>query len=235
MVRSLPFRRSRQAGRGLLSRLHHKVKSLLSAPLQGSSRLQKTLKQIGLQIIGRLYVARTPVVSGVQKALQLLSLGKYEQVKSELHYDDVYHLFFVIQLTNGRLWKLEKNHIVELTHLSSFPTGAQDITYIGMKHTQQLLQQAQLKYGSHLWAYNPQGNNCQNFVQQLCLSNSLHASTDLGKEYLQVQDSDALIRSLPGFLQAIPKVLTDVASTGDRILHGDGMRRPRGVHSRYSL
>lgn len=233
MTRSLPFRRSRQGGRGLLSHIKKRIHSLFHAPLQASSRLQKTLSQMGSIPIGRLYVARTPVQSGVQKILQWMSLGKYEQVKAELRYDDVYHLYLIVQLVNGRLWKLEKNHIVELTPLSFFPPHAQTLSYIGMKNTQQLIQQAHIHHPSQLWSYDPQHNNCQHFVQMICSSNHLQPDHDLGKEYLRLQDADALLHSLPGFLPALPKLITDVASTGDRLIHGDGLHRHHRSYSRF--
>ena len=50
----------------------------------------------------------------INKALNLLSLGKWKKLRNEFYTDKLFHIFLVIKLDNGEILSFEKNDVVNL-------------------------------------------------------------------------------------------------------------------------
>lgn len=216
-----------QRGKGILKKIKKRVKAVFSKPLQSStsqsSRLAKLLKDVGNVPIQAIGVGRTPVNKIVQGVLQLLSLGKYEEVKKKLKYDDVYHVFLIIQMRSGQRFKLEKNHVVECTKTTQgLPPGG--LSFSSPLTLRLLLERAAT--GPSFWSYNPATNNCQNFVRDIVSSNHLIPQNQEALACLTPQQGDLLLKTLPGFTRWIPSAVTSAAAQGDRILEGNDPDNP---------
>lgn len=221
MVKRVPIPRRKKTykGKGILGRVKKSVKAVFTKSKNtSSSRLQSTLASIGNVPITSIAVGRTPVATAIQGILTFLSAGKYQEIKKRLKYDDVYHCYLIIKLRNLQTYKLEKNHIVELTKLSSSP-AAFPLSFTPPLTLQQLFATASSTPG--FWSYDPAKNNCQNFVRILSHTNHLSPTSPQAAQCLQLQDADQLLKTLPGISKYIPKAVTSLASWGDRVLHGD--------------
>ena len=86
------------------------------------SRLNKRPKAIndylslhGNKGLRRIIVSRKPVSAKIQYIANLVTSGGWGQNMKKLNYDDVYHLFMLVELDDGTLFKLEKNSRVDIT------------------------------------------------------------------------------------------------------------------------
>lgn len=228
-ARKLPKKRTK--GKGLGSWLKKKatqvkdfvVNRLHFEPRKGATaRFNAFLKQEGSQTVTQMRIGRKPVHAAVQAFLNVISLGDYERMKHTLHYDNVYHNYIIVSLSDGRTYRLEKNHVVEHDGANR-SDGEFDIPLNGRKITLQHVIDTASKGDEEFWRYHPASNNCQVFVNNILQRNHLTTSDPLAQDYLKPQNGKKLLSTLPGVLGKIPKLLTDVAGVGDRVVHGDGL------------
>ena len=66
------------------------------------------LNSYGKQMIKRIIISRTPVQKAVQGALNALTMGAWNQNKARLNFDDVYHLFMLVELESGVILRIKK-------------------------------------------------------------------------------------------------------------------------------
>jgi len=166
----------------------------------------------------RVALGRNKVQGYVQKFLNGISLGQYEKAKQKLNYDDVYHNYLILFLSNGAKYKLEKNERVSLKPTSE--NGQFTMFNTNQPTLRSLFSNAQNRYHSSLWLYHPQSNNCQHFVKQICTANRILPDSNASIQVYNGQDAGQLLKNIKGPLSLIPKALTDVAAYGDHIIHG---------------
>jgi hypothetical protein len=171
--------------------------------------------------IKKIEIARKPVVKGVQMVLDRLSNGNFSKAKKKLGYNDVYHNYLIVELEDGKKYKLEKNHVVEAKKLKDadlkaerydIPINGHDLTIKGM------LDNAS-KDDKEFYKYDPRNKNCQYFTKEMIERNSLIPSNEKAREVLKPQDGKQLINSL-GKYSNLPKIITDVAGASDRLING---------------
>ena len=73
------------------------------------------LKLHGNKKLRRIIVSRKPVSAKIQYIADLVTFGGWTQNMKKLNYDDIYHLFCIVELDDGTLFKLEKNSRVDIT------------------------------------------------------------------------------------------------------------------------
>lgn len=207
------------------NRIHFKPRQ------HATKRFAEFLQREGNKEIKQIQVGRTPVVGGVQKALNVLSLGGYDRAKKKLKYDDVYHNFLVVTLSDGSRYRIEKNHVVEAkpykpSKKKGFEPMLHDLPVTSGLQLQSLIQKAE-DNNSKFWRYDPATNNCQVFVNEIVKKNNLEPTDEETAKILKPQEGKTLIQSLPTPLQAVPKLVTDIAAVGDRVIHGDGVKGGR--------
>lgn len=209
------------------NRLHFKPRK------HATKRFTQVLAEEGQNQIVSIQVGQEPVNNLVQKSLNVLSFGEYGKLKKKLHYDDIYHNFMVLTLADGKQFRLEKNHIVEITPYKPIvKKGYEKILYDIPVSTDQditlesLVQNAE-SGNEKFWLYDPATNNCQYFVRDLIQKSSLTPKDPEILKVIEPQKSVDVMSTLPKVLQSIPRAVTDLAAVGDRLIHGDGVGRKR--------
>jgi len=173
------------------------------------------MDQHGQQEIKDITIERAPLQGYVTKTLDALSRGGFSRAKKRLGYDDVMHDSMMVTLNDGKKYRLEKNHVVEAYPVTGLQahTVKNKVPLKGKTNLKELMGNAS-RNDSDFWQYDPSGKNCQQFVEDVVVRNKLETESKFER-----QDAKALIGSLGG-LSDVPKLLTDVAAVGDRLIGG---------------
>ena len=213
-------------GDGLKDHIVGAYRALTEGTRKGATkRFQDFLNTAGSQIIQRLEVVRKPVLRGVQFALNLVSLGAFERIKKQLHYDQLFHNMLLVTLADGSVQVLEKNHVVEARRPSSSELALQrGIIPVPPNTTLRDLIERAASAGDpqRFWQYDPATDNCQRFTQQVAAASGYKSVDPYAVELLTPQDGEALIGSL-GRLKDLPRSVTDLAGALDRVRYGDSV------------
>jgi hypothetical protein len=225
-------------GKGFTDKIKSVAKFIKSIPsrtkkaLQGprtdfSKRFKDTLQKDGNKKVVSIQVGRHPLQKGVKLALDTLSLGKFSKTQKQLNYDQIYHQYAIVTFDDGSTKVVQYNHQIEEgtpTHDDikdikvSIPVN-KDLTF------NELIQNT-VSGKKDAFRYNPATNNCQLFVKSMIDSNNLMPKVDTAK-VLETQDAKKLIDSIPPPLKRVPLLVTDLAQSADRFIHGDGMNPRR--------
>jgi hypothetical protein len=230
-------------GRGLRSTLRrvvnfipHRIGLALQGPRQGSTaRFSTFLNNQGSQPIVKLEVARKPIETGVRKALDILSRGHFSKVASKLGYDQVYHNFLLVEMADGKRYVVQKNEVVGERYANDddFHNERYEIPVPPATTLKSIIDTASGSFNGapgsdnpnrKFWQYDGKSTNCQAFVQAVVQANHIPVTDQAAQELIKPQDAGALINSL-GRLSSIPKIITDAAAIGDRVVFGDGLTK----------
>ena len=88
---------------------------LFGAKLSFSNKIKKILDKYGKQKIRSIYIGRRPINDMVERAFDIISLGKWSKLRNEYYFDRLFHLFLIIQMDDDTVISLEKNSIVSMT------------------------------------------------------------------------------------------------------------------------
>ena len=177
-----------------------------------STRFKQYLKAHGNDAIESLEVGRVPIQKMVTLAMNVMSAGKFNEIKQETGTDDFFHLYLIINRTHI----IEKN---ETVNVKPYVKASNELTYnipITKQITvDQLISTAAQGDERKFWLdYDPLTANCQQWVSKVLRKNGLlgNASSFIN------QNMEALIHGLPNWTKVKSKELTDVASYVNRIL-----------------
>ena len=176
------------------------------------------LAKYGNEAIKEVYVMRTPIDDILDKVMSIISLGKFDTMKAENNYTDYYHLFVVVESSNGAFVRVEKNQTIGLKVLASKPRAEGEMKVnAGEKVTlNELLNNTEKLMGKEKYfVYDPKNNNCQVFVKALLEANGMFTN-DL--EGFVMQD----VSSLPRFTHSIARAVTDLGHKVDILVNGKG-------------
>ena len=81
---------------------------LLQAKLDFSNKIKKILKEYGDMKVRAIKIGRRPINNKVEKAFDIISLGKWSKLRDQYYYDKLFHLFLIITLENGKIISFEK-------------------------------------------------------------------------------------------------------------------------------
>jgi hypothetical protein len=198
------------------------IRNFVSGPRNGPSpQVRVFLEKYGDHTIVALRVARKPIFGVIDKIANLISLGRWNRQKNKLNYDDVFHLYMVMRLSDGSIIRIDKNQVVVIApELFEAPTAeTMDVNLnnnvISLK---QLITRGEQSVGlSNYWVYNPTTNNCQKFVIDTLNANNLLTS-DLQKFILQ--DAKLLIEKSNPIMGPIATGVTNVAARFDHGMYG---------------
>jgi len=179
--------------------------------------------------IDSITVGRNPVRAAVTALMNALSLDQLKsQVKRE-GYDNLYHLFMLVSLTDGSTILVEKNQVVNMEKVSSknYPTESRIDVPLTLLNTKRLkfgdfINNAVKAIGSPLYLYDAISNNCQVFV-----CNMLNSSGLLTPEItdFSMQDVEKVLSTSPSYLQKLTKFATDAAAKVDRLKNGGHLKK----------
>lgn len=190
------------------------------------TKIKKYLDVYGGQPLKTITIVRTPVVSIIQKILNLVSNGGYNATKQKYKYDDVFHLYMIFYYEDPNIppVRFDKNEIVQM-NVGGLNDGGERMSIDAQKITPSaLFFNANRVAGYHLWDYTPDMYNCQNFVITMLKSSNL-LTPEVQKFVLQ--DAPALIASLPSAVGTALVTITNIASWFRSKILGQGVRRRR--------
>ena len=197
---------------GVVQSIWNKVKHLHKVGLELQKdyppSVKRFLEQHGDTPITALKVFRQPIQSFINKALNIISMGKWDEARRE--YDDFFHLGLVI---NNNI-KLEKNHTITIHHDTSYPKAEFLPVIVNQPLTiKSLITKAVDLVGSSIFVYDFT-NNCQVFVMNILKANNL-LTPELTKFIHQPVDN--IVKQLPDYVPKVAKALTDTAAIADLV------------------
>ncbi len=188
-----------------------KLTNLWSA-LTSNEHLPKKFRQFikahGRDKIQSLAMMRAPVAKPGVMAMQLLTLGKWDEFKKRGGVDEVYHTSIII---NGNivLEKLEKLEgrvdagYAKMPGAELYPVAVKgDITIADF------LEKGRRQMGTKFYTYDAFRSNCQDWVMNMVSANGLLDAE--GRKWIK-QDIDKLIKELPELTKTAAVKITDVA------------------------
>lgn len=186
--------------------------------------VKRWIKDHGDEKIVSITVVREPINSMINKALNWISLGSWEQNKRQLGFDQLFHLFAIIKFEKGEDARIEKNHVIEMfkNNNNSYPNSEKISVNPNGKTLSQLLENAYKKGGSALFKYNAGNSNCQNFLTTLLSASGLLTSS--ASSFIN-QDAKSLIEKLHPVVRKAIDTVTDIADRGDSLLNGGNQKR----------
>lgn len=171
--------------------------------------------------IKNITVCRNPIQRSLTGLLNLFSLGQIEKQMKRLGYDRLFHLFMLINLSNGRVLLLEKNEVINMyvvtknINIDSF----QKVNVNKNIKLKDFINNTVKAVGPSIYLYNAETNNCQDFIINLLKSNGL--LTEQLNKFIK-QDTKSLLSTSPIWVKKISNLTTDFASWFNRIRYGKG-------------
>lgn len=195
----------------------------------------KTIKEYGDWKIFKINIYRKPIEGMLETALNLITVGKFDDGKAAGGYERFYHLgLFCVLGNNQGLFKnviCEKNEVIHIEQVSfnldKYATQ-NDImpVYLNKNLTlNNLLQNAQKQLGNNYFYYEPFSNNCQVYCKAL-LSGSGLLNPKL--EAFVYQPLEEVIKKIPSISQKLAASITNLGGLTNRIL-GKGKKKGSGV------
>ena len=188
-----------------------------SGKLDFSNKIIDILQHYGTQKIIKIELARKPISKNIERALNMFSFGKFNELKNKLPFDELFHLSLILTLQNGKEISLEKNSIVNMDVNKSFIDT--EINTLNKRIKYDLIQFICIplkKMGREkFFIYDPFKNNCQMFIRNVLISLNLYDNKTDGFLF---QDISSLINGLPQYIKYGSRKITDLASFGHKII-----------------
>lgn len=199
------------------------------APRQSyNNTTTRTLGALGDTPIRSLMIIRTPIESWINKAINFVSLGKWNEVKKRFKYDDLFHLALIANVA-GRDVVIEKNEVINvgLTYRRTPQTEQRPVPISGKLTINELLNGARRRMGDQkFYEYEGFNNNCQTFIMNILAGAGL-MNADRQK-FIQQDLSDFVKES--EHTKVVADTLTYTAGIANRAL-GKGRSTPSTCES----
>ncbi len=186
-----------------------------------NNKSRKTLEEFGNDPIESIELVRTPIKSMLNTALNVISLGRWDLLKSKYAFDKLFHLGMVVRLGSKNIL-VEKNEVINISAGYNVDSEAEVLpipTPQGLT-LNSMLDKTKSRIGNdNFFLYDAFGSrNCQNFIRDILDANGL--LTHRIRDWL-FQDVSELAQELPGYVPQVAKAVTDVAATANKIMGGD--------------
>lgn len=189
-------------------------------------RVRRFIEDNGNKRIESITVYRQPIMSIISKLLNILSLGRWDQARNKIGYDDLYHLYMIVQFNDDSRAIIEKNQDINVTDDIKTRDANTDSIVIDMKGRQptlfELLDNTRKGMGdSRFYSYDFRSNNCQDFLMAILQYNGM--SSPQATAFIK-QSVDQLVKTLPPDVTINAVALTKAGSYMNRFLQAIGMR-----------
>ena len=184
-----------------------------------------TIQEFGNWKVAKMWIYRKPIVTAIDKVLNFISLGTWQEQKNANNYDNLFHLglFCLMNDEKGRFVNVlaEKNAVIEVTRTTfnvnsygeTLPVHVfKPITLI------QLLDGGQRILGDDWFKYDPFKNNCQIWVRSLLMGATLYTEKENAFVFQPVED---IVKKMPSYVPSIARVVTDLGGIADRLMGGN--------------
>ena len=199
---------------------------LFGAKLDYSNKIKKILKKYGDEEILAIRIGRRPIDNRVEKAFNIISLGKWDKLRNDYYYDTLFHLFLILTLKDGTVISFEKNSIVTMTENDS-RCSMKNVDCIELEYPansitlNELVRKPLERIGKDMYfVYDPFKKNCQIFVSDILKTFNLLSKKAYDFIY---QDISEIVKRLPFYVNWAAKSVTDTKATVLKITGaGDG-------------
>jgi hypothetical protein len=183
-------------------------------------------------------IRRDPIQSTINKALDFITLGKWNEVRSKYAYDKLFHLGLEVEVKTSasndftRRYTIEKNEVISVkpSKATTEQTETVEVPLNGGGHTiNGLLKGGQSVLADKFFTYDAFTNNCQDFIMAILLGSGL--GTPSLYNFVK-QPVDKLLTELPEYTAPVARAITDTAGAIDTILYGRGGHNPSPVFAK---
>jgi hypothetical protein len=190
-----------------------KVKTTFFFPSKSLGRnALKLFEEYKDMTILKIEINREPVNRVIQTVLNLITFGGFEKAKKSLSFDDIFHLYMILEFEDGNKLKIEKNQKINIERLKTYKMENDQmmITVNRPLTLGELFKNAIDTVGAYqFYIYSAFKNNCQRFVMDILESNKL-GNPEIYKYVLQ--DAGYILENNPSFLRSIAQFSTDTAA-----------------------
>lgn len=169
------------------------------------SHVKEILSKVNDYEVQSITIGRNSVQSVIQSALRTLS-----QVK----FDNIFHLFLVFNCTNGKKVLLEKNARINMSMTIPKMEDSMMIQNVPHYTIKEYIARTKQFMGKNFIPYDPDKNNCQNFILSVFQANGIKEGWSFIK-----QDTSEIFKD-KGWLSGTAKNVTDLGGTFDVVLKG---------------
>ena len=200
--------------------MEKKAGKLFGAKLGFSNKIKKILGKYGNQKIRAIRIGRRPINTMVEKAFNIISLGKWSKLRDQYYYDRLFHLFLILTLDDGTVVSLEKNSIVNMEEndprCSMKDVECLEIEYPADSLTlDELVKKPLERIGKEKYfVYQPFDQNCQIFLRDVLTTFGLYSKRVHEFVY---QDISSIVSRLPFYVKYVAKAVTDVDALKSKI------------------
>lgn len=192
-------------------------------------KVRAVMAKYGSGVVEELLIRRAPIQSFVDKALNLITFGKFAEVKQKYAYDKLFHLSMIVALRmpDGAQKRLvvEKNEVINIGE--KFKTGGEEEYFRVSVPTaitfDTLISKGKELRGDAFFKYDAFNNNCQDFLISILQANGL--LTPDSQAFIK-QDVGSLLKELPSYISPFANLTTNIAGLADRVLQGEGQGKP---------
>jgi len=185
-----------------------KPKNIIDKKLNGYTRkVAEMIMKYQDTLITSITIGRTPLNTALQEFLNVASFGRANQNKTNMNYDDYFHLFIII---NDK-FILEKNEVINFDKINNLPSQKTETKAVVVPPNltiSDLLINTQNRQGSKYFRYSASSNNCQMFIRDIFQSNGIGTSEDL--QFVK-QDTNYIFNNSK-HLRKFANVITDTAA-----------------------
>jgi hypothetical protein len=167
---------------------------------------------------------RQPIVKAIDSILNVLSFGTLSKAKQDLHIDELFHLYTICTMENGRTYRIEKNQVVNLYEFEK-PAEADrsNVYYTNITWYQMFKNAEELVGPDALWLYRANDWNCQHFTSTLF--RACHQGHETEAFNFINQPTQEIFDRVPKYVNSIANAITNLAGRADRIFHGSGKEK----------
>jgi len=196
---------------------------------KATTRVKNFLKEHGDDQLTSLEVGRAPISGMLDKTINLISGGKFQEGKEREGYDKFFHLFLII---NGK-YKLEKNQNLNIQDYKKSDGEENESVKVPNKTINEFIQAGVDKIGEDdfFGNYSALNKNCQWLLKQLLNANGITSA-----DKFIFQDVKGIKESVGEGTNVVANETTDLASGIDKLvswISGGklGLKRGGKVHS----
>lgn len=190
---------------------------------------RRTISKYSNWVIDDMTIRRDPIQSFINTAFNLLTLGKWDEVKRKYNYDKLFHLGLILKLKNPNTGEIvpiivEKNEVINIGPIKKLDKDTQTLELPKPSLTISLLtflNNAEQNMPNY-FMYDAFVNNCQDFILGLLKYNDL--LTDEARVFIK-QPVDKLLVDLPSYIKPVAKNITDLGGLANVVLEGEGKKK----------
>lgn len=204
-----------KSGSGLLGNVNEKLNQM---PLL----IKNFMAKHGSELIRKVTICRTPLSKVFTMIGNLLTRGDWKTQMDKLAYDEVYHLYMIVELDSGE-YRIEKNSRVEIS--KNIKLGKDNLEFFNIPEMTilSLFEQTENRIGAEkMWRYSAFSTNCQHFV--LSLLDTLQLTTAESEHFVMQKAAD-LVQS--DMLKNIATKATDLHALGLHQFYGGKIKKTR--------